>query len=583
MARRTQVGDLAQPALRPTASPVDTFARTNAGQGLSQIADALGDLAPSLQRLAQQKIEEEKERGRADATTIYADIQATGQKIKSGEIAPHQSKWYQGAAREQVGRLMASAYGQDLQHTVETDAELSITTDPEAFDRREAKIRADWLEANVDPNDRAFSAGFNTTAADGIRNARSSFIAGVSRRLDGQVLDNTYEEHQVTIRKGLEAGQSVEQIAMTLRERNNAIYTLNPKLGKALNRTTTEAIFDAARAFENPELLKLGKQMQGGVPGSTLADTREFASKVDEVEREIRVNRQNRLAAEEKDEKRERRANVDAVFDTAIETLTADPFADVTALAQKVGEIDKAEAPKMFRFAKAFATAANVDDRVVANGLYERAFGDDLTFDDVLSAFEAKQITVDTAKDLRAQIRSNRPGANRTGKALIQDPTFRQYFGHLEGQFFNAMGTAVNAAREGSLMQLTREWVKYRQTPEGAAAKDEEIGDWLQLAVDRNFKRFATPDLRSDAKEGTASKPDRPTNAPPEIPDWETEAVSPWRPGQLEAYEKIWNDLIERRRSTLPAALEGIITTFQLKPADIPRFLETQRRLSPRK
>ncbi len=582
MARRTEVGTLSQPTLRPVANPVPVYGRTAAGQSLADLADALSDLSPRLQSLAAQKIDEEKERGRSDATSLYEDIKATGKKIKSGAIAPHESKWYQAAAREQAGRLMAASYGQDLQLAVQTDEALSESTDPQDFDSFEAGIRQKWLEEKADMDDPAFRAGFNTTSAQGILNARQSFIAAAADRMDGKVLDNTYTEHQVTIRDAITSGQSIEQMATAIHERNDRMYRVNPKLGKALSKTTIEAVFDAARAFENPELLKILDHIQGGAPGSALGQTRDALSKRDEVEREIRVNRQNRLAAEEKDEKRKRQANVDAVYDGAFDVLEADPNADVTQFAQTLSSIDRAEVPKLFRMAKAFASAANVDDRGVANGLYERAFENDLTFDEVATAFEAGQLTVKTAKDLRAQIRANRSGSgsSRAARALIQDPLYRDYAGNLEGLFFTHMGDAPNAARENANMQLKREWVAYRQTPEGAQAKEPEVLDWLQLAVERNFRRFAGVDLKEKATE--APKPDRPSNAAPGLPDWSIEPVAKWRPGQLDAMEQEWNDLTAKpqRRTSLSPATERLFLTYGIKPEEFPAFIAAQRRVS---
>jgi hypothetical protein len=579
VARRTQVGELAQPTLRPSASPVDSFARSNAGQGLSQIADALGDLAPSLQRLAQQQIEEERERGKADATTIYADIQAAGQKIKSGEIAPHQSKWYQAAAREQVGRLMASAYGQDLQLATQTDEVLSESTDPEDFDGFETKFRQQWLEEKADTGDRAFSAGFNTTSAQGILNARQGFIADAANRLDGKILDNTYTEHQVSIRDGITAGLTPEQIAKELHERNNALYTVNPKLGKALSRTTIEAVFDAARAFEDPELLKVLDNIQGGAPGSTLGQTREAMSKRDEVEREIRSNRQNRLAAEEKDEKRDRQKRVGEVYDVAFAALEKDPEVDVSQFATAMLGVDRSEVPKLYRIAKAFATAANVDDRGVRNGLWQQAIDSELSRDDVSTAFAEGTITIQTMKQLLSQIRSNESGKGRTTKTSIQHPDYQKAESDLRemwiGQFGDTKGARLVYARQ----EMQIEWIKYLQTPEGAQAGEEERALWLNKAVFRNFMRTAEPGSASLEEAGKAPKPPMAGITRPSLPDWKTEDALP--PGQygVESFAAEIERVRADNQSELSAQAQALITRFELSGAEIDDFIRSQRLL----
>jgi hypothetical protein len=583
MARRSEIGRLDQPTLRPSASPVDSFTAPRAGTQLADLANSLGELSPALQRLAAAQIEEEKERGRTDATSIYEDIKATGQKIKTGEIAAHESKWYRAAAREQVGRLMAAAYAQDLQLATQSNEELKESTDPQDFDTFEAAARQEWLSKTLEGEDPEFMAGFNATSAQGILNARQSFVAAAADRLDGQVLENTYTEHQITIKNGLQAGFTVEQIAKQISDRNAAFYLANPKLGpgkagRSLNKTTIEAVFDAARAYEEPELLKILDHIPGGVKGSTIGQTRAALSKRDEVEREIRMNRQNRLAAEEKDEKRARREAVDTVYDQAIAALEADPTVNVSQFAERLMNIDRAEVPKLFSMAKAFATAANVDDLGVASGLYERAFDGDLTFDTVAAAFAQGTITVKTAKDLRAQIKLNRSG--RGSKALVQDPVYSAYERDLDGLWLKQMGDVPGARGVYARQQLRREWVSWQQSQEGAAASESQKIDWLQQAVTRNFIRFSDKETETARELVTTSrKPDQPQSAArgPQLPKWETEEVIPWKDWDLEGFAREWQAIKNGKRSKFSGSAESIVTRYDLRGDDIDRFIQAQR------
>lgn len=584
---RTQVGTLGTPRIQPVASPVDSFTAPNAGSKMREIATALQNLSPALNRLAAQQIDAEKERGRNDATAIYEDVKATRDKIKTGEIAPHESRWYRAAAKEQVGRLMAAAYGQDLLLATQSDEALKDSTDPADFDEFEAQTRKRWMDEHADGEDPAFMAGFNAVSAQSIMNARQSFVSGAAQRLDGQVLDNTYTEHQLAIREALERGEGVEQIAANIAQRNAALYTANPKLGagtagRSLTKTTIEAVFDAARAYEDPELLKILDHIPGGVKGSTIGMTREALSQRDNVEREIRVNRQGRLSAEEKDEKRKRNVEVDTIYDGVLAALEENPETDVSPFATKMMNVDRAEVPKLYRMAKAFATAANRDDEGVAGDLYERAFENDLTFGEVADAFSEGLITVKTAKDLRAQIRGNRVGSGRSrgAKALIQDPVFAAFARDLDDMWVKHMGDVPGSRGVYSRQQLRREWVAFMQSEQGAAATEQEKLDWLQGTVTRVFLRFADAEVSEIRDLALSSpKPDKPKPKPgkPDQPDWRTEEVAPWRGWDLDGFAREWKDIQRGARSKFSPAALSIVQRYELAGRDIDAFIAAQR------
>lgn len=584
---RPQVGALGAPRLQPVAAPVDSFTAPNGGAKMREFATALQNLAPSLQRLAVQQIDEEKERGRNDATAIYEEVKATRDKIKTGEIAPHQSRWYRAAAKEQVGRLMASAYGQELLLATQADEVLKNSTDPADFDEFEAEARKRWVEDNMDGEDPAFMAGFNAVSAQSILNARQSFVSGAADRLDGQVLDNTYIEHQLAIREALQRGAGIEEIAANIAQRNAAFYLANPKLGpgkagRSLTKTTIEAVFDAARAYEDPELLKVLDHIPGGVKGSTIGMTRDALSKRDNVEREIRVNRQNRLAAEEKDEKRKRNDEVDNIYDGVLAALEENPETDVTPFATKMLNVDRAEVTKLYRMAKAFQTAANRDDEGVSGNLYERAFENDLSFGDVADAFADGQITVKTAKDLRAQIRANKAGSGRSrgAKALIQDPVFTAFARDLDDMWVKHMGDVPGSRGVYSRQQLRREWVAFMQSEQGAAATEQEKLDWLQGTVTRVFLRFANSDVSEIRDLAISSpKPDKPKPKEGQAvkPDWRTEEVAPWRGWDLDGFAREWADIKRGARSKFSAAALSIVQRYELTGQDIDAFVAAQQ------
>lgn len=593
---RPQVGRLdGNRRLEATVQPGDHFAfRANGGE-LEEISRALSNLSPTLQRMAESRIAEDQARGRTDATAIYAEIKETGQRIRSGEIAPHESKWYRAAAQEQIGRLVAASYGQDLILATQQDEELSQSTDPRDFDKFESQYRKTFLDGMLegDPEkDQSFMSGFNASGAQAMLNARQSFTAQAAQRLDGQVLDNTYTELQLGIRDHIMSGASSEAIGQFMANRLNTLLVANPKLGKALNRTAREAIFDAARAYENPELLDIALKIPGGVPGSSLGLTRDFLSKRTDVEREIRSNRQQRLAAEERDEKRQRKQTVGQVYDGVVAALEQNPDVNLSEFAKQLLAVDPTEVPKLYRLAKAFRTQDAKDDPVVAGGLWTSLFDGELSDDAVMDAFTEGAIGLNTMKQLRSKLAAERK-AGRTGssKALIQDAYYDANLDNLRNMMSSLYGDQPAAAREEADRQFRLEWIQWRLGA-GATASEQEKNAWGQDATDRIFRRFTKqlPEIRRRSTE-QGVKADRPSavvGRGPTLPDWTTEPVIVSPKGDspfvaMDRFEREWNEFKAARARGVSVRLspwaESFIITYDLTPDDIPLFIERQRSL----
>lgn len=521
---RKQIGSVSQPSIRPQAQPVSTFHRTSEGDGLKQLAEALSQVAPAIGRFGSAIEERSKrigtEQGTAYARTLFDEIKETGRQIRAEEIAPSESKWFRLAAREQFGRLLAAKYSGDLNAAVIADEGLQHSTTVDDFDGFEATFKKDWLAQHLgDSSDPALEAGFGPTAQAYMFNTRNAFIAQAGKRLEGAVIEQTYQEHQATAAQQLLAGASYEEVGAAIGARNAALYQANPKSGAALNQTTLKAVIDMAIMERRVELLELLDHIPGP-KGSILGKTSTARAAVEAAKRTIYADRMQEYNIASTEEKQVRNDAVDAVFDSLYDAMDQNEDdlskVDVTEFAKALQQnphVRQEDITKLYKAYDAYRNATDTDDLTVANGLWDRAFQGSLRSTDVSSAFEARQITVSTARKLRQELGLARSG--RKAKALTEDSQFKSAASSLRRLFVDEYGVNPFEARwraDQAVTELTRQWIEWRRGPEGQAAAADASGqsfnDFLQTAKGRIFSGFAGKDLTDQLKKlPTATRP----------------------------------------------------------------------------
>jgi len=134
--------DLGVAAIRPVATPVDTFSRPdvrqrNAGRSLIQLAQSLAAIRPELQQVANRRmghmVEEATRRARADAARLK-NQQGFKEAVKRGEIKEQDNPWYMLAINQEIARNDAV----DIVNRVRTefsDSDLLHSNDPEAVEK----------------------------------------------------------------------------------------------------------------------------------------------------------------------------------------------------------------------------------------------------------------------------------------------------------------------------------------------------------------------------------------------------------------------------------------------------------------
>lgn len=289
-------------ALRPTASPVNTYSRPAQPQGadeVSQLAAALGKLNPALDRFAGVQSDEAQKRAEAAAQNKIGGMtfDEASEAVKSGQMTDMQNPWFRAAFMKQFGQRAALKAAERL-----GDAYTN------GFDRDNGdveKLITDHAKPIIDQygNDRHFSSGFNsafTTAAAKLRSTQADYKTG---RVAGEVRQGVYEIGLGIIHEGINTGKSADQIVEGIRSTYagnkqllNVPYAEQDAEVYRMAETLTKGISTA----KNPELQKqivekmlaAERTAPDGYPLGKLIEKREFASKatqlLDTADKELR-------------------------------------------------------------------------------------------------------------------------------------------------------------------------------------------------------------------------------------------------------------------------------------------------------
>jgi hypothetical protein len=135
--RRVQVRDLRDaPALRPQAAPIRGYFQERTQRlpdsELTQVAKALRDVNPTIQRIFESRERQQNVEDIAEAQRQYQEVKKPlRQAIRDGDIREGQSPAFQQAWREQSLRARARDFGAFLRQQY-ANSPVSQSTDPEA-------------------------------------------------------------------------------------------------------------------------------------------------------------------------------------------------------------------------------------------------------------------------------------------------------------------------------------------------------------------------------------------------------------------------------------------------------------------
>jgi hypothetical protein len=304
---RAQVeGPRAAPGLRPQASPVSTYSRPAQPEGsgeLEQLAKALAQLNPAMDRFAAATMQENREEQEARAARKIGGMtfEEAQEKMKSGEITEMQNPWFKAGFMKQF----ALRAGLRVSETTKSEYDTGFDKDNGDIEQFIAERAKKVLDIYGD--DRHFVSGFQQSFGQFANKLRAEHAQYKSGRVQSEVRQGVYEIGSGIIKQGIEAGLPADQIVENVRagyagnkallgvpypEQDAEVFRMaqtfaqgistsaNPKLQKEI----VEKLLTADRTA--PDGMKLGK----------LADNREFAGKatqlLDLADKELRQRNQ---------------------------------------------------------------------------------------------------------------------------------------------------------------------------------------------------------------------------------------------------------------------------------------------------
>lgn len=565
--------------LRPVATPVDTFERSSAGAGLSQLAAGLSSIAPSLARFTDaytaHTTATQQEAGVTAARKLAEEGKNYNEAVKSGAIPRGANPYFIAGFREQWGRVTADEWKKQLIADAANDPHLQESTNVADFDKFAQDHLKNFLDNKVgaDNRDNFFERGFGFRADAYLSQLQEENARRVADRVEKYSDDTHFAEIKTHVMDSLSHGVDLAQIAKDI-DQANADAIAHGRDGGAVNRTTVKAILGsalemAARGDHRAlDVLDLINKVQGG-KGSTLGGTTygtEALLKAEDIKNTLYTADQRERQATDQ----QRQDKIRGVLSNAVSALVSNPHADLTSFVLQAGN-DAGAVEALSGLQRNITNLKFVTDESVKSHLFSQIWTEPGSVDErtIVQWLSAGKLETQDAAWLMGQIQSRKEadrsamaaGADHSNK-VFEDFQFRQTLGDIGARVSNTtldkvFGTAADkvAYAKATLMQR---WVSYMEGA-GAAATPQQRSEWLDHTANTIVTYMGTG--QSKIKEAP--------KAPLTGKDWSKEAVL-----SKSDMARIYVEVKQQRLSP------GTIAMFQLwnlqTPAQQSAFIRAQ-------
>lgn len=352
--------------LRAQASAVDTYAPTKAGLQLSQLAEGLSALAPSLSRFADARREKDmkdaEEAGKAAALRAVEEKQTYLQAIKDGTIRADQSPHYRDAARAVFAQRAAQAAVTDL--TLRARAELGDATDIAQFDRVEEESRAASLEkyfgGPVDEKTRtAFLASYQPDAL----NVRRGFASEIGNRLQAVTGENFGALVAEIAGKAKDESATPEQIATRVKEQADQMIAAGMDPRTANDRVVDGIITAALQSNDSSLLESLNHLTTDGT--ARVSNIRRYAERIQAAEDDIVNRRKREEDLSDSEKRRAQEAGRDELLESVGTAIAEGREVDWVDVGRKAAALKMPGlTPELLRVRDSFQEGAHSDPQV---------------------------------------------------------------------------------------------------------------------------------------------------------------------------------------------------------------------------
>lgn len=312
--QRVSVGtQISSGGFRPAAGPVDAFVRPSEGAELGQLADALGQLSPSLRRLAQstQALDIVENQKAADEAFLEEQEQMRAanltfeEAVKTGVIKNHQNPFRRARQAELHGR--AAAEREATAWMVYRNENLPEGSTLEDYDDAFNAFHEQYINDNVGASamdEPAFATAYRQTNQVRLINDRRAFASSAAVGYDFAANEAFFGEVLQGALNDIQSGVAVEESAQNLQARldehlqmTGATGARRSQVNELARRAFLDATIRAAASSDIPgsseEYLKALERVTTA-PGQNLGSDPRASSAIEQARDQIQQNNRAR-------------------------------------------------------------------------------------------------------------------------------------------------------------------------------------------------------------------------------------------------------------------------------------------------
>ena len=502
---------LADPGIRPSASPIDAFVRPvntldpNVGAKAQQLAQALSTISPAIGRFGATLQTRSNERNLQEGQIAAAEAARQGLSFKEavdkGVLKRTDNPFFVRGAKEQFGRIAADRMHTDL--AVNLEEALKDVSEPGEVIAALDDAQRTWITQNVGENTEGeFQTGFSLRAAAHMEQLRGQLLSRASKNLENRSESALFAEvrKHITDTAGampmVQVAEDLNQLREDMLAQGRDANAVDRALLKAVGETMLEK-----NGRDVSELFDLVK----GSSGLSLRDV--FGEKSSEYVRGVINNHHNlwrQTQREKLEDERIREQDVrDQAADEVIGALMLNPSAPIDAIVKKYAK-ERGALTAIAQAAKQVYEVDSLEDPGIAeellievqmNGLRKADVMDRLAKGEFKLATAAKAISWIRQRDgeeramaaqARAESRADhqiRDQARREQAMLLRDPNYlmveRRFTSTFVNPRFQFGDSDTNKRKLYAASELRRQWLNWKNTPEGLAADGQQDLTWL--------------------------------------------------------------------------------------------------------
>ncbi len=567
MAERYQTRDLERaPAIRPAATPVDTYSRpalepvhkADMGLGgLADLADALKSVEPSIQRhLVKRHEEVSEEEMKAGAAARLENQTAFRDAVAKGIIPEGASPWFLKGYQTQEGRIDGMEFDLALR-TAWNESEVKNSDDPRVMTDWMGKFRAEFIKSKGQSGSINWQDGFAPMMNRAETTMSAQHIGHRQEEVSRKVRENTYREVSALIDNHTIQTREVPDMAFDADGHAASLVSLGGVVSERLgglvrnglngadaNKLTVDAIVTKAVNAKDTRLLNLLDHIKTGsgqLGGTAYAREHRLEAET-RIERETKndiswshtleswataaedrkftmetLRPRQKLEWERADESYNKKHKSDAVAGQMITDAILNPTKepDPAALTKLAG-IDYRDAAFVSNWIQAFRTQSkNIeDDPNVVNQIVRDMALNPEKFDvkRVFAGVPNRQFGTSTM--LRLYNEWQQQKAQDAKDPLLKDPDF--------ARAVNALGQAVKGSPTGEygagaldaeeaqskLIRRARLWKQ--ENPQGTATQFQEWTDKTKRDLAKDYNEIVSDMSKSvkdaDKRDADAAK-----------------------------------------------------------------------------